>query len=464
MATAYPNAQAFIAAMTPYVQQAAKTTGLAPALIMAQWGNETGWGTSHAFTANNNVAGVGVTSTTAVGGQWGSVAQGVQGYINFINDNSRYTAVKKAGTTAVVQAKALGASGYAKGQYTNGGGPGSDLITIMKTVSGVSALGGTATQAAIGAAGTGGTAIPPAAGGVAAPSTTQPASTIGPGAIATIETVLKKAHLTTLAPWASGLVTQLAAKGDSQSTIVQTLTVQLYTQPAFKKQFPGMTARKANGYGAMSIAEYLTYEDQAKQMGRAAGLPTGFLSTTEIGQLIGNDVSPSELSDRLTKGYEVASQAPQETKNLLNQYYGINTGTLAAYYLTPKKAEPTLVNQLTAAQIGTEGVSSGFGALGKTQAQYLQQMGVDQSTARSTFKGLSKLTPLMSALPGTGGEKTSISQSDLVNYGFFGTNQNELQAVEGARKAPFEGGGGYVQSAKGVLGAGFGNSEGQVGT
>lgn len=145
--------QAFVNSMAPYAQAASKATGINANVILAQWGNETAWGTSHAWKTNFNPAGIGITGSGVAGKNYGSVAGGVQAYIDFVNNNSRYQMVKNAGiNNPQAQAIAFGNSGWAFGKYDNGGGPGSSLIADMQSFtapSGVTpAAGLTATPAA----------------------------------------------------------------------------------------------------------------------------------------------------------------------------------------------------------------------------------------------------------------------------------------------------------------------------
>jgi cell wall-associated NlpC family hydrolase len=125
--------KAFVAQMAPWAQYASQQTGLDANLILSQWGNETGWGTSHQWTANFNPAGIGITSDAVQGQSFGSIQGGVQAYINFLNGNSRYGAVKAA-KGAQAQAIALGNSGWAAGKYDDGGGPGSSLLGNMAAI------------------------------------------------------------------------------------------------------------------------------------------------------------------------------------------------------------------------------------------------------------------------------------------------------------------------------------------
>lgn len=448
----------WLAQMLPYAERASQATGLTTQLILAQWANETAFGTSYAYTHHFNMAGIGITTMHATGEVAANLTQGVQDYIDAINNpNGYYAHIKTAGAGLTVakktqaQAQALAASPWAGGHYTGGAALPLSIITAsIGNISGVqpgNPASGTASTSA---------AAPSAAGATAS---------------ASIDAVLKSAGLTSLIGWANSLATTLTSKGLSATSISATIQTQLQTQPAFQQRFPGFVTRVKKGYPAMSITEYLSYETKAKSMAQAAGLPTGFMTGTEIGKLVSNDVSITELSTRLTRAYQVAANSPAETQRLLTQYFGVKKGTLAAYFLTPAKATKVLQNQITAAQIGTAGAESGFvlptpsahPSARNLTPMYLAQMGVSQATAADTFASLSKLLPLTEQLPGTGTEKTSLTQNDLLNYGFFGTNAQELSNVEQARTAPFQGGGGYAMNQKGVTGAGFANSQGNSG-
>lgn len=127
--------QAFVNMMAPYAQEASQATGINANVILAQWGNETAWGTSHAFTKNFNPAGIGITGSGVAGKNYGSIAGGVSAYIAFVNGNSRYQKVKAAGINdPAAQAYAFGQSGWAAGGYLAQGSnvKGSALIEDMQ--------------------------------------------------------------------------------------------------------------------------------------------------------------------------------------------------------------------------------------------------------------------------------------------------------------------------------------------
>jgi hypothetical protein len=229
------------------------------------------------------------------------------------------------------------------------------------------------------------------------------------------------------------------------------------------------------------------------------------MTKTEIGNLVANQISASEVTQRIKGGYEAAAFANPQTIQELATYFpqifpaglptgpsnagGLSGGTgpttsgqvtyvdasgktqtlsggaagaLAAYYLDPGRAMDVLTNQLTQAQIGSEGVMTGFGQISAAQAANLQQAGITEAQARTDFGKVNKLTPFETALPGVPGG--TMTQQQLIDYGFFGADQQALENVTATRKAPFSGGGGYAQTARGTVGAGYASTQGVQGT
>jgi hypothetical protein len=542
------NPAGFASSMMSYAEQASAATGLDVGLIIAQWGNETAWGTE--FAEPNNIGNIGVYS----GGpnySYPTLAAGVQAYINFMNGG--YMAKYKAqwmGQSANEQAVIIGSSGYAGGGYNDGGGPGSSLIADMQEAGvggegvapGLTAAqwqalyqagqeGGTAYLEAAAAA-----AAQPSGGAAVATSSTMTAadwqaiytashepggaeylaemnaqaqvasqstgSVAGSptGTLADVVTSILQPYgldTPTIQQWVVGQITNLAAQNMSTAQIGEQIGIELQApvgsssdplttaaQQAFSNLYPGMAIRKANGLPPITVAQYQGLQDSYYQAASAVGITPAMLNSIAlpgggagdaVGQLIGNDVSATELTSRLQNGYNAAVNANPETMRLLQEYYPTvfpqgtagqapGTGALLAYYLNPKNTVTTLENQITAAQIGTEGVNSQFGGIPVAQAQKLQQAGVTQSTARTTFNSLAKLTPFENTLPGTQSPNAMMTQSQLIDYGFFGANQQLLENVESNRKAPFSGGGGYAATAKGIVGAGGASTEGVEGT
>lgn len=119
--------QTFINDVVSLAQAASAKTGVRPSVIIAQWCNETGFGTSEAWNVGNNFAGV---SPGGVIASYPNKLAGLQAYIDTMN-NGYYNAVKDAGKQgAIAQAEALGRSPWAASHYGNP--PGSDLVSIIE--------------------------------------------------------------------------------------------------------------------------------------------------------------------------------------------------------------------------------------------------------------------------------------------------------------------------------------------
>ena len=116
----------FIASILPEAQKAAATIGWWPSVVLAQWADETGWGTSSAWLDGHNPAGISPNGEIAA---YPSIAAGVVAYEDTAL-SSYYTSVYAAQSLGPeAQATALGESPWAGGHY--GSPPGSNLVAII---------------------------------------------------------------------------------------------------------------------------------------------------------------------------------------------------------------------------------------------------------------------------------------------------------------------------------------------
>ena len=110
----------------PLARRASAATGVLTSVILAQWADETAYGTSNDWTVKHNPGNV---SPGGVVATYPSLDAGVNAYILTMN-GGLYQAVKQAfGWQA--QCIALGRSPWASGHYDDGSGPGSALIAII---------------------------------------------------------------------------------------------------------------------------------------------------------------------------------------------------------------------------------------------------------------------------------------------------------------------------------------------
>jgi hypothetical protein len=365
-----------------------------------------------------------------------------------------------------------------------GGGP---YLQAMAAQAQAGGGGGTAAAAAGGTAASTAPASSTTIGGVSYSGTAQQTS-----ALSTIEGNLQTygftpAQVSELTSWAWGEITN--------NVDPTQIAIDLQNQPAFQQQFPGFAPANAQlnaeGLPAVSVQQYQQYQTQAQAMAQAAGLPAGFINSGNVGTLIGGNVSTQELSSRINNAMTLAYQSTPEQQQMFNQYFGatylnatnpfesgvspvggpgapppvgLTPGQIAAIALDPTVAEPLIAQQITASQIGGASVTSGVGALGVDTATKLAQAGITEAQATSAFQSLAPYSALETPRPGMGGEAAQgvVSPEQLATGALLGSPgaQRQLQTAEEVAKAPFSGGGGFVQNTKGVAGAGSASSTG----
>lgn len=233
------------------------------------------------------------------------------------------------------------------------------------------------------------------------------------------------------------------------------ITLDLQGTNQFKQRFPGIVARQAAGLPPISPADYVSYEDQAKQLENQYGLPQGVLSNpTTIGNFIGQDVSINEVQGRVQQGYNVVQSAPPEVRQAFTAMFGPNgDGALASYFLDPKSNLTTLENQATAANIS--GVASMGGINVSTEdAMRLAQTGVTATQAGNAAQTLEKTAPLFNANVGETNDVTAGQQGIEAQFGLSEAATQAVLARQQARQAAFQGGGAPVQDNNGAEGVG----------
>lgn len=227
----------------------------------------------------------------------------------------------------------------------------------------------------------------------------------------------------------------------------QAIQILIRTTPEYKNRFPAMDALAAKGR-TISEADYIGYEKTAAGLERRYGLPDGMLMSN-ITTLLTNEVSPTELNDRVILASSAAIQAPQEVKDVFKQYYGIDSGGMTAYFLDPDIATPLLEKQAASAVIGSEAARQGIG-IDVYGAENLQSLGISQEQARTGFATVAGAQGL------TTGRGDTVTQQQLV-AGTLGQNEQAKQDIEraiGGRLGKFQGGGEFLSQGGQNVGLG----------
>jgi hypothetical protein len=289
----------------------------------------------------------------------------------------------------------------------------------------------------------------------AAPNTTAPKAGAGSttqnlSAKAIIQAALDEYGLGSLGTWAWNRY--LALGPDSANYV---LDVELRDRKEFKARFPALDELAKEGR-SLSIAAYLDLENRLRTLNRAYGLPEGVLdSNTDFGRLIAGDVAPAEWERRLQLRQAAAFSVPQEVRDTLQQYYGIEdtVGALTAVFADPERAITALERQFTTAQIGAAATRSGYAGIDQGRAETLAGSGV---TADQAVAGFGELAGLGQVLTTTLGQEDVISTDEQIAAFFANNAQQRARIARRAqgRVAAFTPGGAYTTMQGGKTGIG----------
>jgi len=221
------------------------------------------------------------------------------------------------------------------------------------------------------------------------------------------------------------------------------------TSPQYADRFPAMKALAAKGR-TISEAEYIAYERNTAELERLYGLPAGMLTSKDVQtKLLTNEVSAKELESRTVKASAAQYDLPPEFRQMMKNYYGVDSGGLTAYYLDPDVSAPLLEKQFVSAQIGMEGAVRGL-SVDAGMSEFLYQQGVDRARAREGFTTVSGQAGLQA------GKGETATQGDLIGSA-FSTEQgaaDKVKRIAQARVGAFSGGGGFANDRSGVSGLG----------
>jgi hypothetical protein len=234
--------------------------------------------------------------------------------------------------------------------------------------------------------------------------------------------------------------TALADRRLTGNSTMDDIGIQLRESPAFKQRFAGNEALRAKGKPMYSVSQYLQLEASYKQQLIAAGMPKGFYDTnTDFANFIANETSPDELAYRLQQGYAAVKNADPTVVNELKSMYGLEDGTIAAFFLDPAKTRDEVIRAANAAQIANQArKQAGFG-LNVSEAELLAKQGVSESQAQQGFAQIKQQEELLRPTIG----EQALTQQELI-AGTFGTSGAAAQRVATTRRrrqATFEGGG-----------------------
>ena len=267
---------------------------------------------------------------------------------------------------------------------------------------------------------------------VAGATTLSPADQARENAISVMQARFKQYGLETLA----AKIRQLAIDGATESTI----TLQLQETPEYQARFKANADRIKKGLQVLSPSEYLTVEDTYRQVLRAYGLKQ-FDTDEYVSQFISNDVSPTELSNRVQIAVQRVQNADPAVSKTLRDYYGIGQADLVAYTLDPATQYQKIERQVQAAEIGTaariQGLETGVGV-----AEQLAAQGVTAAEAQKGYATIADILPSaekLSAIYGGTMDTYGQSQAEQEVFNSLASAQRARQRLSAREVAQFSG-------------------------
>lgn len=197
---------------------------------------------------------------------------------------------------------------------------------------------------------------------------------------------------------------------------------------AFQRRFPGYNARLSNGYNAISIRDYLALEDSYRSIMANAGLPAGFYDDpADMGQWIAKNVSPAEIEGRVRLAVDAAKSVDPTMRNLMAQFYGLSTGDVAAYFLDPNRALPTIEKQYKTAEVASWAARNGYQVTDMERYQKLLEAGVTGEAAAQGYGTVRQLDDTVGRVANVYGE--TYTQDDAENDVFFNKNDKRRRLM-----------------------------------
>lgn len=217
-------------------------------------------------------------------------------------------------------------------------------------------------------------------------------------------------------------IQQLAVEGATEATI----TLQLQETPEYQERFKANAIRLKNNLTVLSPAEYLSLEDGYRQVLRSYGLKQ-FDTDQYVSQFIANDVSATELSNRVVTAVQRVQNASPEVAKTLREYYNLGSTDLVAYMLDPEKQFPAIERMAAVAEIGAAGKAQGINP-GLAFAESLAQKGVTQAEATKGYATIADLLPTAEKL-------SQIYGGTMEGYGQSSAEQEVFNQMASAQRA-----------------------------
>ena len=262
-------------------------------------------------------------------------------------------------------------------------------------------------------------------------------------------------------------VTEAVQKGYSADTITLMMQDPNGKDPlavAYQTRFSANKVRAAAGKAVLSPSEYLIAEKSYTQVLQSYGV-ANLATKDKLSSFIANDVSATEVADRVGLAITRVKNADADTKAALALYYPmLNQADIVGAVLDPAEGLPALQRKVQIAEIGGAAAAQGLKKLdaqGNLTAinvamgtETLANLGITKEQARQGFATVAEATPrgeFLTSISASGNEFKQLQAEQEAFQGLASAKRARLALTE-EEKARFSGQSG---TAKGAFSTGY---------
>lgn len=239
-------------------------------------------------------------------------------------------------------------------------------------------------------------------------------------------------------------IKELAIGGANESTI----TLELQETDEYKQRFRANQDRIKKGLSVLDPGDYLGLEDDYRQILRAYGLKQ-FDNDNYVTQFIANDISTTELSNRVVTAVQRVQNADPAVLTTLRSFYGISDNDLVAYVLDPNQQFPKIERQVAAAEIGSAAKLQGFNT-GVAVAEQLAAQGVTKAQAQKGYATIADILPTaekLSDIYGKSLDEYRLAEAEQEVFNTLASAQRKRQKLAEREVATFSGASGLSRAS-----------------
>ena len=199
---------------------------------------------------------------------------------------------------------------------------------------------------------------------------------------------------------------------------------------AWNTRFSGNVAREKAGLTPLSPADYISTENSYKAVMARAGISASspLMDQSYFGQLMGSDLSPAEVQQRVTAATDAVTATDPFIKQQLQQNFGLTSEDMVHHLLDPNTAASVIQQKVQASQIQGEAGRQNL-ALNQQNAMSLAAQGITQAQAAAGFTNIGSQLGAQQQLASMYGMQPSQIGNELT-AAQFNSNINGVSAAQ----------------------------------